>query len=211
MTTAIPDTTEITVATAEKNLKDAVIALRKILVEQKREPDSKATQQEQAEHWISLASPVIELVDAVKDAQEQLKVIDAKATLADFDIQTKLAVLGITKEALAELMGLNVQGEPEKSSKRNKKEKTLVPFRYMDKNGDIKDGLIADSGHVTTNTGHTQEVVDYWNVVSGVEFERPNGKDASKMVKYKKTREEIIAYTDDEIIRDFKHAITGRV
>ncbi|MFR9702209.1 hypothetical protein ACL00O_06880 [Aeromonas sanarellii] len=164
---------------------------------------------------------------AIKDDEERRDMLEklmvAQKTVDDIkrldsiaEIKTKIAKHNENypeQKLTAADLGLNVQVviERDGKSKATGSTKTMIPFKYITPEGEIKIGEIVDSGRVSENTGNTPEVIAFWNLVKGHKVERPDarvkeGKPA-QMVMKTLDREEFANLTDDQLRKEFGHLV----
>lgn len=195
---------ENAVGVAQKQLKDAVIDLRKILVEQKREPESKASQEEQANHWIKeYVNPIIELADAVREAQEQLKIIEAKAQLESFDLKTKLEVLGLTKDQLLAQLGITLPAGKAVSSSKNQPE--MITIKYLNKAGEIQTKDVDNAKQITAkNYPDDVELIEFWSYCKDLKTNKGSVLDDAGKKVYIITKQYLAETSDETLKEQFK-------
>ncbi|MBQ4672275.1 hypothetical protein [Aeromonas dhakensis] len=200
---------ENAVDVAQKQLKDAVINLRKILVDQKREPESKATQEQQADHWINeYVTPITKLADAVREAQEQLKIIDAKAKLESFDLETKLEVLGLTKETLLAQLGISLPAGKSASSAKNQPE--MITIKYLNKAGEIQTKEVDNAKQITAkNYPDDVELIEFWNYCKELKTNKGSVLDDAGKKVYIISKQYLAETSDETLKEQFKPYYTA--
>ncbi|WP_288212549.1 hypothetical protein [uncultured Aeromonas sp.] len=151
----------------------------------------------------------------------QKTVDDVKRLDSIAEIKTKIAKhneIYPEQQLTAADLGLNVQVviERDGKSKATGSTKTMIPFKYITAEGEIKIGEIIDSGRVSENTGNTAEVIAFWNLVKGHKVERPDARvnppegHQPKMVMKTLGREEFANLTDDQLRKEFGHLVVAK-
>lgn len=200
---------ENAVDVAQNQLKDAVINLRKILVEQKREPESKATQEQQANHWIDeYVTPITKLADAVKAAQDRLKILDVKTKLESFDLEDKLEVLGLTKETLLAQLGITLPTGGTDSS--SKDEPAMITIKYLNKAGEILIKEVENAKQITAkNYPNDPELVKFWNYCKDLKKSKGSVLDDAGKKVYIITKQYLAETSDETLKEQFKPFCTA--
>ena len=120
------------------------------------------------------------------------------------------AIEGIQVQALFSDEELAAAGYKTTSST----DKTMIPFKYITPEGEIKKGKIVAGGRVNENSGNTAEVIAFWNLVKGHKVERPDARvkegQPAKMVMKTLDREEFANLTDDQLRKEFGHLVVAK-
>ncbi|MFQ2622651.1 hypothetical protein ACK3YV_07425 [Aeromonas caviae] len=154
------ETKVITLEEATLALKDAVTNLRAQVVKQHPTPDNKATIEVEAKHYLDIANKTTALADAVKAAQEQLKIVDAKEKLGSLDLATKLAVLGLSKEELAAHLGLSAT--PITDTTPTVDTDTSIIIKYLTPTGEVETVKLESVYQRITTENFSSDVVKFW-------------------------------------------------